>query len=119
MHTDLCRNPIRTVLQVRSSEQYLNEMNCVVPRADLVSVIEPTCPKTNGPGRPPWGSSACCGCIVYNRGSPYQILAVEEALYDSLAIRKFVVIDLGREPVPDEATICKFRHPREAHQLVA
>jgi len=26
--------------------------------------------------------------------------AVEEALYDSLAMRRFVGIDLGREPVP-------------------
>ena len=30
--------------------------------------------------------------------------AVEEALYDSLAMRDFVGIDLGREPVPDETT---------------
>jgi IS5 family transposase len=35
---------------------------------------------------------------------------VEEALYDSRAMRQFVGIDLGREPVPDETTICKFRH---------
>ncbi|BFU92649.1 MAG: IS5 family transposase [Nitrospira sp.] len=43
--------------------------------------------------------------------------AVEEALYDSRAMRQFVGIDLGREPVPDETTICKFRHLLEAHQL--
>lgn len=42
---------------------------------------------------------------------------VEEALYDSRAIRHFVGIDLGREPVPDETTICKFRHLLETHQL--
>jgi IS5 family transposase len=42
---------------------------------------------------------------------------VEEALYDSRAMRQFVGIDLGREPVPDETTICKFRHLLEAHQL--
>lgn len=35
--------------------------------------------------------------------------AVEETLYDSRAMRQFVGIDLGREPVPDETTICKFR----------
>ena len=34
----------------------------------------------------------------------------EEALYDSLTMRRFVGIDLGREPVPDETTLCKFRH---------
>jgi IS5 family transposase len=36
--------------------------------------------------------------------------AVEEALYDSVAMRAFVGVDLGEEPVPDETTVCKFRH---------
>jgi IS5 family transposase len=43
--------------------------------------------------------------------------AAEEALYDSQALRHFVGIDLGREPVPDETTICKFRHLMERHNL--
>jgi hypothetical protein len=34
---------------------------------------------------------------------------VEEALYDARAMRQFVGIDLGREPVPDETMISKFR----------
>ena len=41
----------------------------------------------------------------------------EEALYDSRAMREFVGIDLGRERVPDETTICKFRHLMEKHNL--
>jgi IS5 family transposase len=36
--------------------------------------------------------------------------AVEEAPYDSNAMRAFVGIDLGRERVPDETTVCKSRH---------
>ncbi len=43
--------------------------------------------------------------------------AVEEALYDSRALRQFVGVDLGREPVPDETTSCKFRHLMEKHNL--
>jgi transposase, IS5 family len=43
--------------------------------------------------------------------------AVEEALYDSMVLRQFVGIDLGREPVPDETTVCKFRHLLEEHNL--
>jgi IS5 family transposase len=35
--------------------------------------------------------------------------AVEEVLYDSLAMRRFAGIDLGSEPVPDETTVCRFR----------
>ena len=42
--------------------------------------------------------------------------AVKVALYDSRAMRQFVGSELGREPVPDETTICKFRHLLEAHQ---
>ena len=43
--------------------------------------------------------------------------AVEEALYDSAALRQFAGIDLGCEPVPDETTVCKFRHRLEEQQL--
>jgi IS5 family transposase len=43
--------------------------------------------------------------------------AVEEALYDSQAMRRFAGIDLGREPVPDETTVCRFRHLLEEHDL--
>ena len=35
--------------------------------------------------------------------------ACEEALYDSASLRRFVGIDLGREPVPDATTMLKFR----------
>jgi IS5 family transposase len=31
--------------------------------------------------------------------------------------RGFVGIDLGREPVPDETTVCRFRHRLETHDL--
>ena len=36
--------------------------------------------------------------------------AAEEALYDTPVMRAFAHIDIGRERVPDETTICKFRH---------
>jgi IS5 family transposase len=32
-------------------------------------------------------------------------------------MRQFAGIDLGREPVPDETTICRFRHLLERHDL--
>jgi IS5 family transposase len=43
--------------------------------------------------------------------------AAEEALYDSISMRHFVGIDLGRERVPDETTILNFRHLLERHDL--
>src|SRR4029078_162098 len=54
-----------------------------------------------------------CLQLWFNLSDP----AVEEALYDSLAMRSFVGIDLGREPVPDETTVMRFRHLIEEHKL--
>src|SRR5262249_61982523 len=45
------------------------------------------------------------------------VRGVEDALYDSAALRLVAGIDLGREPVPDETTVCRFRHLLEAHGL--
>jgi IS5 family transposase len=42
---------------------------------------------------------------------------IEDALYDSQAIRRFVGIDLGRESAPDATTLLNFRHLLEHHQL--
>jgi IS5 family transposase len=32
-------------------------------------------------------------------------------------MQRFVGIDLGREPVPDETTVCRFRHLLEQYDL--
>ena len=98
-------------------ERFLDEMNRVVPWTDLAAAIEPVYPKPEGAGRPPVGVERMlrihCLQQWFNLSDP----AVEESLDDSRALRQFVGIDLGREPVPDETTICKFRHLLEAHQL--
>jgi IS5 family transposase len=43
--------------------------------------------------------------------------AAEDALYDSLAMRRFAGLDLGQGPAPDETTICRFRHLLERNEL--
>lgn len=98
-------------------ERFLDEMNRVVPWADLVAVIEPVYPRAEGPGRPPVGIERMlrlhCLQQWFNLSDP----AVEEALYDARPMRQFVGIDLDREPVPDETTLCEFRHLLEAHRV--
>jgi IS5 family transposase len=42
---------------------------------------------------------------------------IEDAIYDSQAIRAFVGIDLGRKSAPDATTLLKFRHLLEAKDL--
>ena len=95
---------------------FLEEMEQVVPWAELCALIEPYYPKAGG-GRPPVGLERMLRIYFLQQWFNLSDPAVEEALYDSAVMRGFVGIDLGREPVPDESTVCKFRHLLEEHQL--
>jgi IS5 family transposase len=96
--------------------QFLDEMEQVVPWPKLCALIEPHYPK-EGNGRPPVGVERMLRIYFLQQWFNLSDPAVEEALYDSVVMRDFVGIDLGREPVPDETTVCKFRHLLEEHAL--
>lgn len=99
--------------------RFLSEMDQVVPWAELVAVLEPYYPAPTGPGRRPVGLERMLRIYFLQHWFNLSDPAVEEALYDSNAMRDFVGIDLGREPVPDETTVCKFRHLMEKNELGA
>ena len=96
--------------------QFLAEMDRVVPWRELCAQIEPVYPKA-GNGRAPVGVERMLRMYFLQHWFNLSDPAVEEALYDSPTMRAFVGIDLGREPVPDETTVCKFRHLLEQHGL--
>lgn len=96
--------------------EFLEEMEQVVPWAKLCGLIEPHYPKA-GNGRHPVGVERMLRIYFLQQWFNLSDPAVEEALYDSVVMRQFVGIDLGREPVPDETTVCKFRHLLEEHGL--
>jgi IS5 family transposase len=96
--------------------QFLAEMDRVVPWGTLCARIEPVYPKA-GHGRPPVGVERMLRMYFLQHWFNLSDPAVEEALYDSPTLRAFVGIDLGQEPVPDETTVCKFRHLLEQHGL--
>jgi IS5 family transposase len=95
---------------------FLAEMDKVVPWPRLCALIEPFYPK-QGNGRPPIGLERMLRIYFLQHWFDLSDPAAEEALYDSAAMRAFVGVDLGREPVPDETTICRFRHLLEMHDL--
>ena len=95
---------------------FLADMEQVVPWSVLCALIEPFYPKP-GNGRPPIGIERMLRIYFLQQWFNLSDPAVEEALYDSLVMRRFAGIDLGREPVPDETTVCRFRHLLEAHDL--
>ena len=95
---------------------FLAEMEGVVPWSALCKLIEPFYPKP-GNGRRPIGVERMLRIYLLQQWFNLSDPAVEEALYDSLAMRRFVGVDLGREAVPDETTVCRFRHLLEEHNL--
>ncbi|MGH7084478.1 MAG: IS5 family transposase, partial [Acetobacteraceae bacterium] len=96
--------------------RFLVEMDQVVPWRELCALIEPFYPKA-GNGRPPVGLERMLRLHFLQHWFNLSDPAAEEALYDSLSMRRFVGIDLGREPVLDETTVLNFRHLLERHHL--
>lgn len=95
---------------------FLAEMERVVPWGQLCALIEPHYPKA-GNGRPPVGLERMLRIHFLQHWFNLADLSCEEALYDSASLRRFVGIDLGREPVPDATTMLKFRRLLNEHQL--
>ena len=98
--------------------QFLAEMDQVVPWSELAAAVEPIYPKVSpAGGRPPVPLERMLRIyflqLWFNLSDP----AVEEALYDSEAMRRFAGVDLGQEAAPDETTVCKFRHLLERNGM--
>lgn len=97
-------------------EEFLEIMDEIIPWDEWVSVIEPYYPDGKR-GRKPMGIEKMLRMyllqIWFNLSDP----ATEDAIYDSYAMRSFTGIDFTVESVPDETTLCKFRHLLEEHGL--
>jgi len=97
-------------------ELFLDEMNAVVPWGALLSLVEPYYPKV-GNGRRPVGLEIMLRTYFVQQWFNLSDPGVEEALYDSASLRRFVGVDLGLAAAPDETTVCRFRHLLEEHEL--
>ena len=102
--------------KVTKREQFLSEMDQVIPWARLVKAIEPHYAKA-GNGRPPMGLEKMLRVYFLQQWYHLSDPAAEEALYDSETMRRFVGIEHGQDTIPDESTICLFRHLLERYRL--
>ena len=97
-------------------EKFLTEMDRIVPWGELCALIAPVYPKA-GDGRPTKELEMMLRVYFLQQWFNLSDPGVEEALYDSVSMRRFAGIDLGEMPVPDESTVLRFRHLLEAHGL--
>jgi IS5 family transposase len=91
-------------------------MDRIVPWKELCEIVEPVYPKV-GNGRPPIGLERMLRIYFLQHWFNLSDPSLEESLYESVSMRHFAGIDLGEEAVPDETTVCKFRHLLEKHNL--
>ena len=83
-------------------EKFLADMERVVPWSRLIAVIEPLYPKSGRVGRQPIGVPRMLRMYCLQQWYGLADEALEDALYDSQALRDFVGIDrrASRCPMP-------------------
>ena len=96
--------------------RFLSEMERIVPWGELCELIAPVYPVA-GKGRPPRELEMMLRIYFLQQWFNLCDPGAEDALYDSLSMRRFVGLDLGESGAPDETTICRFRHLLERNDL--
>ena len=98
--------------------EFLDEMNRVVPWADLVTLVAPFAPEGRR-GRPPFAVETMLRLHFMQQWFGLSDPAMEEALHDVPVYREFARLDNWTTRLPDESTILRFRHLLEKHKLAA
>src|ERR1039458_5988137 len=97
-------------------ELFLDEREKVVPWPGLEALVRPHYAKA-GNGRQPVGLSIMLRTYFVQQWFNLSDPGVEEAMYESAALRRFVGVDLGIAPAADETTVLRFRHLLEKQDL--
>jgi IS5 family transposase len=114
--TSFSQAEFATKKKITRREKFLGEMERVVPWARLVALVVPHYPDGRR-GRPPMDIERMLRLYFLQQWYGLADEALEDAIYDSLAMRIFAGIDLSVESVPDATTVLKFRHLLEKHDL--
>ena len=97
-------------------EQFLQMMDKIVPWDQWVEIIRPYYP--NGKrGRPTRGIETMLRMYLMQNWFNLSDEGIEDAIYDSYAMRTFMHIDFMNQQVPDATTLLKFRHLLEENKI--
>ncbi len=96
-------------------EEFLEEMEQVVPWKTLISVVESFYPEA-GRGRRPYELATMLRIHLIQNLFSLSEPSMEEALYEIASLRSFAGLRLN-QPIPVDSTILNFRHLLEANDL--
>lgn len=95
--------------RITKREVFLREMDELIPWEECVEMITPYYP-SGSRGRPPREIEQMLRMILLQTWFNLSDEGVEDAIYDSYAMKTFMRLDFGAgEQVPDATTLCKFR----------
>lgn len=97
-------------------EEFLETMDAITPWEEMVALIEPYYYK-NHLGRRARGIETMLRMYLLANWFNLSDEGVEDAIYDSYAMRKFMGLDFTTESVPDATTLCKFRKMMNENKL--
>jgi IS5 family transposase len=97
-------------------EEFLKAMDEFIPWDEWVAYIEPYYPKGHR-GRPPMGIEKMLRMYLLQCWFNLSDEGIEDAIYDSYALRFFMKINFVDEQVPDATTLLKFRHLLEKNEI--
>src|ERR1041385_9016554 len=97
-------------------DKFLADMEAVVPWARLAGGLS-TLFSQRPRGRPPIPLARMLRVYFVQQWYGLADEAVEDAFYDSQALRGFAGIALNRDAIPDATTVLHFRHWLERHDL--
>jgi len=105
--------------RVSRREQFLETMDATVPWTVWVGVIEPHyyADRPGKRGRKAKPIETMLRMYLLQVWFSLSDDGVEEAIYDSYAMRRFMGLDFTVEQVPDATTLLAFRHLLEEHEL--
>lgn len=98
-------------------EAFLEQMEACVPWAAFEAVIAPHYPQSGRRGGQPIGLHTQLRIYLMQQWFNLSDPMMEDALYEIESMRRFAGLELCEDRIPDETTICKFRHRLEAHDL--
>ena len=102
--------------RVSRREQFLDTMDATIPWSRWVGLIEPFYYSSRR-GRKPKALETMLRMYLLQAWFSLSDEGVEDAIYDSYAMRRFLGLDFTVEQVPDATTLLHFRHLLEKHQL--
>ena len=105
--------------RVSRREQFLATMDVTIPWARWVGLIEPHyyAERAGKRGRKAKPVETMLRMYLLQVWFSLSDEGVEDTIYDSYAMRRFMGLDFGVEQVPDATTLLHFRHLLEEHKL--